>query len=229
MIDEDYIHKQHPKTVGKTEFWKQIKRTVNGKEVSSKDITKIVSAISDGLQLTKNDYVLDLGCGNAALASYFIPNIKAYHGVDFSSYLLSIANEYFHVPKKTSFQELDLNHQLDEMVCLERVNKVLIYGTVSYFRKKTVVNLIKKLSGLDNIQRVFIGNVPDESRAKQFFANRDIDDFDTTDEKSQIGIWWDMRELSKILEENDFDCEIKKMPSDFYAAKYRFDVIGWRR
>ena len=74
-MGKDYIHKQHPKTVGKTEFWKQIKRTVNGKEVSDSDIKKIVCAINDALQLNENDYVLDLGCGNAALASYFLPKI----------------------------------------------------------------------------------------------------------------------------------------------------------
>lgn len=225
---EDYIHKQHPKTVGKTEFWKQIKRTVNGKEVSASDIKQIVRAISDGLQLNENDYVLDLGCGNAALASYFLPKIAAYHGVDFSSYLLSIATEYFHLPQKTSFQELDLNYQIDEIRNLDQVNKVLIYGTISYLSKKNVVRLVKKLSRLDNIQRIFIGNIPIKNLAGEFFAKRGVHNFNVNDKKSDIGIWWNMDELKKIFVDNNFECEIKKMPSDFYAAEYRFDLMGWR-
>lgn len=225
---EDYIHKQHPKTVGKTEFWKQIKRTVNGNEVPVSDIKQIVCAIIDGLQLNANDYILDLGCGNAALASYFLPKITAYHGVDFSSYLLSIANEYFHVPRKTSFQELDLNNQVENIHNLDRVNKVLIYGTVSYLSKKNVAKLVKKLSSLDNIQRVFVGNVPNKNLAENFFAKRGVHNFNVNDEKSDIGIWWNMDELKQIFVENNFECEIKKMPSDFYAAEYRFDLIGWR-
>jgi len=225
---EDYIHKQHPQTVGKTEFWKQIKRTVNGEEVSTSDIKKIITAINDGLQLNENDYVLDLGCGNAALASYFIPKITAYHGVDFSPYLLSIASEYFHVPNKTSFQELDLNYHIDKISNLDQVNKVLIYGTISYLSRKNVARLIKKLSSLDSIQRIFIGNIPDKNLAEAFFSKRDVRNFNVYDEKSLIGIWWNMDEFKKIFAENDMQCEIRKMPSEFYASEYRFDLIGWR-
>ena len=99
----DYIHKEFPKSVGKKEFWKQIKRTVNGVEVSENDIHMIVEAIRNALNLNKEDHVLDLGCGNAALASKFFGDIHSYSGFDFSDYLLSIAKENFFFRRKNKF------------------------------------------------------------------------------------------------------------------------------
>lgn len=227
-MTKDYIHKHHPKTVGRTEFWKQIKRTVNGREVSETDISHIITAVKTALELNTNDYLLDLGCGNAALASNFFPMIKSYHGVDFSTYLLEIAGEYFHIPGKTSFQELDLNARITPIKNYNEVNKVLIYGVASYLQKQNLINLIQKLSNYKNIEKIYIGNVPDRSLASRFFAKRDITDFRLDDEKSDIGIWWDADELIQIFEENNFECDIKKMPKDFYAAEYRFDVLGHR-
>ena len=176
-MSEDYIHKHYPKTVGRTEFWKQIKRTVNGKEVSETDINHIINAIKTGLELNENDYLLDLGCGNAALGSYFFPLIKFYHGVDFSSYLLEVAKEFFYIPGKTTFQELDLNKRITSIKHYNEVNKVLIYGTAAYLQKQNLINLIRKLSDFEKVDRIYIGNIPDKTLASKFFAKRDITDF----------------------------------------------------
>ena len=89
------MHKEFPKSVGRDEFWKQIKRTVNGKEVSEEDISNIVKQITNHILPNKEDHLLDLGCGNGALASNFFPSIGQYTGVDFSEYLLGVAQEFF--------------------------------------------------------------------------------------------------------------------------------------
>ena len=54
----EFLHKEYPKTVGRNEFWKQIKRTVNGKEVSQKDINQIVFQIKNKLKLSSQDILL---------------------------------------------------------------------------------------------------------------------------------------------------------------------------
>lgn len=222
---EHYHHKEHPKTVGRREFWKQIKRTVNGKEVSKNDILAITAAVKKGLLFDKNDNLLDLGCGNAALASYFLNSINLYHGVDFSEYLLEIAQEYFHVAGKTSFQNLDLNESPLSIAKIEHSNKVLIYGAFSYLTVSTVQRLSDYLTSQTQIERMFIGNIPNIKKAKAFYAKRNISQYELLNHKSAIGIWWEPNDLASIFQKNQCSTKISKMPTNFYASEYRFDLI----
>ena len=223
----DYIHKEFPKSVGKKEFWKQIKRTINGVEVSENDINMIVEAIRNALKLNKEDHLLDLGCGNAALASKFFKDIKSYSGFDFSDYLLGIAKENFFLKGKTNFKLFDMRNDKINNCGLETVNKVLIYGTISYLSKSDVKSLISNLmSELKNIERIFIGNVPNINFSSEFFARRGLKPTQINDPNSPIGVWWDPDELAEIFMSSNLDVEIKNMPESFYGHKIRFDIIG---
>ena len=57
--------------------------------------------------LAPGDHLLDLGCGNAALASRVFDHLARYTGVDFSSYLLEIATEYFSPDESVRYVEAD--------------------------------------------------------------------------------------------------------------------------
>ena len=61
----------------------------------------IVNAINSGLNIEADDNLLDLGCGNAALASRLFPLINKYVGLDFSRYLLKVAKDNFPIENKT--------------------------------------------------------------------------------------------------------------------------------
>jgi len=222
---KDYIHKEHPKTVGKTEFWKQIKRTVNGKEVSEEDISMIVDQIIANLKFAPDDHLLDFGCGNGALASRLFSFIGKYTGVDFSEYLLEIAMEFFQPDDTVTYQLSDITSFLDGPFSTIQPNKVLIYGVMSYLTRTEVGNLFSKLAQKNSIKRVFIGNLPDSKLAKSFFQARSISDFDLDDAKSQIGVWWDKAEIYDLAHKVGFAPAIIQMPEAFYGAQYRFDLV----
>jgi SAM-dependent methyltransferase len=225
-MSDNYIHKDYPKTVGRKEFWKQIKRTVNGREVSEKDIQTIVSAVKAGMCLNKKDNLLDLGCGNGALASRFFADINRYQGVDFSPYLLEIAAEHFFVEGKTTYQELDLSLDFEKIKNISAFNKVLMYGAFAYLKREVASDLLRFLGELKHVRKIYLGNMPDSEFAKTFYSKRDITQFDTDDDSSAIGVWWSTTQLCRIVSDAGFSPKVYKMPDHFYASKYRFDIVG---
>src|SRR5947209_19768610 len=106
-------YKEYPKTLDRNDLWGQVRRTVHGKRVSDEQIEMIVRAIRNGLQLTASDAVLDLACGNGALASYLFSDFTTLEGVDFSDYLIEIANSRFAIEGKTRFLVDDAAHYVD--------------------------------------------------------------------------------------------------------------------
>jgi len=223
--NKDYIHKEYPKTCDPKDFFGQVKRTVNGKPIPEEQIQMIVTTIKKKLDLHKNDFLFDIGCGNAALASYLFDDVKGYLGVDFSEYLIKVGKENF---EKPGFELIlsDAILYLKELVINEDVTKVLCYGVFSYFSDENVNLLFDLLlQKFPNLKTVFIGNIPDRERAELFYYS-DIDFSKLLDdEESSIGKWWSKTQLSKIINNDFFEIQISNMPDNFYSSHYRFDLI----
>jgi len=221
----DYIHKEYPKTVGRKEFWKQIKRTVNDNVVSENDILSIVDQINKYLIFNKKDHLLDLGCGNAALANYFFTSINKYTGVDFSEYLLGVAKEFFNKDNVSYILDEAENFVIKNENS-EIYTKILIYGVAAYLKKNSLINILQKIrKEFKNTKKIFIGNLPNKYKAQKFYKNRSVKNYDLNDFQSTIGIWWDPDELKKICNKIGFRSSIIFMPKNFYGSKYRFDIL----
>lgn len=225
-MDNDFIHKKYPKRFARDDFWSQIKRTVNGKPVTDEDIGLIVDQISNYLSLQKGSHLLDLGCGNAALASVFFNDIDSYTGVDFSSYLLEIANEYFRPSDKFNYVESDILDYVANSGCPDQIDNILCYGCASYLSSDDMEEVVNALyRRFSNANNIFIGNLPDKNKAKKFFEKRSITDYVLDDHKSPIGLWWNPDELEKMCRDAGFLSSIVYMPNQFYASEYRFDLV----
>jgi SAM-dependent methyltransferase len=221
----EYMHKEFPKSVGRDEFWKQIKRTVNGKEVSEEDISNIVKQITNHILPNKEDHLLDLGCGNGALASNFFPSIGQYTGVDFSEYLLGVAQEFFN-PENVEYVDDSAENFINNCESPQIYTKILIYGVMSYFGRKGLINILTKIKNdFVNSDCVFVGNIPNKLKAQEFYDNEGVTNFDVEDSKSAIGTWWDPEELIQICNDIGFKVELLYMPDSFYGSKYRFDIL----
>ncbi|MGO8740040.1 class I SAM-dependent methyltransferase [Rhodoblastus sp.] len=219
-------YKEFPKALARDDLWGQVRRTVHGKPVSDEQIAMIVDAIRQGLQLQPTDAVLDLACGNGALASAFFAECAALHGVDSSEYLIEIANERFAIPGKTSFEVDDAAHYVANAPDAGRFTKVLCYGSFTYFSETDAAGVLDGLARrFFNVRRVMIGNLPDADRAHLFYPEGKGYAGELKDPKAQIGVWRSEAELRDLASDCGWKLEIMTMPPDFYAAHYRFDAI----
>ncbi|QHG66290.1 class I SAM-dependent methyltransferase [Pseudomonas putida] len=221
----DSIYKKYPAAMAPGDFWRQIKRTVNGEPVSDEQISMIVAAIRNALQLSPEDQLLDLACGNGALSQYFFNACESFLGVDVSDVLIDVAKRYFEQPKR-QFVLADVGEYILSEPYPERFTKVLCYGSFSYFTEDTARSVLTRLSqDYTNVDRVFIGNLPDLDLHQAFYTDGKSHDHELKTAASLIGIWRSPAEFEALAASCGWSASIQRMPSEFYAGHYRYDVL----
>jgi cyclopropane fatty-acyl-phospholipid synthase-like methyltransferase len=229
MCKGDYIHKEYPKTCRPDDFWGQVKRTVNGKPVSQDQIDMIIDVIRNGLSLSHEDILLDIGCGNGALSRYFFNDCSEFFGIDFSDYLISVAKTNFENLPFFTFEKSDAASYVDREPEPSRFTKALCYGCFAYLTFADAEHVLRQLSErFLNIKTLYIGNLPDKERAHFFYPEGT--DFSSLldDNTSPIGIWRSKEEMRELAFASEWDVRFNTMPTDFYSAHYRYDAILYR-
>jgi SAM-dependent methyltransferase len=220
------FYKEHPKKCDPEDFWGQVKRTVNGVPVSQDQINLIVNAILEGLELNKNDTLLDLCCGNGALSTLIFKNCKGGIGVDFSEYLISVACKNFEKLPHVKYLLKDVVDFCENPIDANKFTKVLCYGSFSYIESQRAEKLLVLLkSNFPNLKRVFIGNLPDKDLLHDFIRNNNFIPGTENDPESPIGIWRSKTEFLELASRSGWETIFHKMPDRFYAAHYRYDII----
>lgn len=226
MTSKDYIHKEFPKTVDEDDLYGQIKRTVNGKPVPPEQLQMIVDAVIENISPKKSDNLLDLCCGNGALASVTHKDVNSYLGVDFSEYLIEIAKKKFEEPPKIQFQLSDALGYTQSEANPEKFNKCLCYGAFQYLPENAAETTLKNLyEKFKNLELIFIGNLADRDCADKFFYDH-IDYTNLLDDNTApLGKWYGMQEFEDIFSKTGWQVKTKRMPKEYYAEYYRFDAV----
>jgi len=218
-------YKEYPKTLPADDLWGQVRRTVYGKPVSEDQIKMMVDAIIAGLELHSADMLLDIGCGNAALTARLFPHCDQCVGVDFSEYLISVANARFSSSRHLFIYQDALEYLARESVPL-RFSKVLCFAVFSYLSDVTAQRSLALLKErFLNVRSVFVGNVPDPERAGTFFKDSDSDDVELHNPESQIGAWRSRDQLAAMAAQTGWHVRFQHMPPAFYQAHYRYNAI----
>jgi cyclopropane fatty-acyl-phospholipid synthase-like methyltransferase len=229
MQYQKYDHNEYPKSLPVDDYWGQVRRTVNGKPVSEEQIKMIVDAIQSGLMLEKTDNILDIACGNGALSSRLYDSCEKLHGIDFSPYLIQVAQTQFQIEKKSTFSIADAASYVQAETNFTRYNKALCYGSFSYFSPNDAYLVLHELhKKFTTIKKVFIGNLPDRDKAHLFYPLGNDFSKEINHHQSQIGIWRSEKQICELAESAGWKCMTQRMPTDFYASHYRYDVILYR-
>lgn len=225
-ISSEYQFKDHPQTCDRDDLWGQVKRTVGGKPVTAEQIAMIVSAITQGLDLAADDRLLDLCCGNGALSTQLFERCAGGLGVDYSDFLIDVANERFARDPVERYVLNDARAYLRHAEHPEAFNKVLCYGAFQYFNHETAQELLQVLhQRFTSAKQVFLGQLPDKSRMEEFFTNRVRVPGEEDDPGSLMGIWRTQEQLTEIARKAGWDVRCTRMPETFFSSHYRFDAI----
>jgi len=225
-MSNEYFYKEFPKTCAPDDFWGQVRRTVHGKPVGEDQITMIVDAVTDGLQLSPEDHLLDLCCGNGALSTRLFSRCSGGTGVDFSEVLIEVAQRNFQKPGRDMYLLEDVNRYLAECKDPERFAKAMCYGSFQYLPGAIAESVLRSLRiRFTGLQRVFLGNLPDRDRIAKFFVDTPVPEGVADDPGSPVGIWRSQAKFSQLAAATGWDVTFRQMPADYYAAHYRYDAV----
>lgn len=222
----DFDHDEFARSRPRDDFFGQIRRTVNGKPVSEDQMELIEKTIATNLSLRPRDRVLDLACGNGALSCRLFGLCEELHGVDLSEFLISVAQEFFETGPKYTFSQHDMVDFLLNTQTPTRYNKALCYGSFSYLSESAAKQALSLLySRFTNIERVYVGNLPDYDRRHMFFTQNMPSEVDLRSHTTAIGIWRSEPDFRALAIDCGWTPTIYRMEHEFYASQYRYDAL----
>ncbi|MCP3671263.1 MAG: class I SAM-dependent methyltransferase [Gammaproteobacteria bacterium] len=217
-----YDYEERASEQDRDDYWGQVRRTVKGRPVGEDQIELICDAIKCGLDLSSADKIIDVGCGNGALIYRFQKDVYKILGIDRSDYLISVAKESFQA-KNIEYIVGDVLSVLKSSICVREYNKALLYGVFSFFDDELALSFFEYITKKTNIRRLFIGNVRDRLLAEKFYK-RPVSASELDDSKSSMGVWRTREYFTERCERLNWKVEFSKMPKEFYANEYYFDV-----
>ncbi len=198
------------------------------------DFGKIAEDIKDKLHFESNDVVLDLCCGNAALAKIISKSCREIHGVDHSAKLIETAKQ---IKGKENLSNLHLHLSdalnVDELFKENFFDKSYCYFSFQYFNKKKRELLLEKLSRITKRNGlIFLGDIPDKTRkwnfyeSKQKFYREKLSHLIKFKEgECDLGWWIDPQEIVDWCGKHKLSASIISQNASLPHAHYRFDVL----
>ena len=212
------------------DFLGQVSRTINGKPIPSEQHEMVVEAVLRGLSIQSDDVLLDLCCGNGLLSDRIFERCSGGLGVDFSEYLIDVARANFQGDGTRDYVLGDVVAYVVGSADTERFTKALCYGSFAYLDLDDAASVLRNVHNrFVNVNRMFIGNLPDKARLKEFYAERSYVDGIENDHDTAIGIWRTEDEFKEFAHSTGWACETVRMPEPFFATYYRYDAILTRR
>jgi SAM-dependent methyltransferase len=218
------------RSCGPADFWIQVGRVNKDGPVDSNQIAMIADAIVKGLDLRPHDVLLDLCCGNGAVTDLIFSQCRGGIGVDFTPALIDVAKVNFERSPDRLYELADVREFVDTTDNADRFNKVMCYGSFPTLLAPKAAGVLKAFRRrFPNVQRVFIGNLPDLNRARLFFERDMRSELPSLQELRRhdtgVGTWRTEDEITKLAEECGWRANFSQMPASFYASYYRYDAI----
>ncbi|MBI4945699.1 MAG: class I SAM-dependent methyltransferase [Bacteroidetes bacterium] len=206
------------------------------------DFEKIAKDIIGKVHFESHDVVLDLCCGNAALAKIISKTCKEIHGVDFSEKLIETAkippasqSGKIFLPSRELAVVLHLSDALniDKLFQEDFFDKSYCYFSFQYFDKKKREDILEKLSRVTKHNGViFLGDIPDKTRMWNFyptqlkFYREKISRLIQFKEgECDLGWWINPKEIIDWCERKKLPVTILQQEKTLPHAHYRFDVL----
>jgi SAM-dependent methyltransferase len=228
-IDVRSFYDTHARTCEPKDFQRQVLRVLKSGPPGPEQIAMIADGITKGLDLQPDDILLDLCCGNGVITDMIFARCRGGVGVDFTPYLIEVAKTNFERSPDRLYRLGDAREYVETTDDTQRITKVMCYGAFYCLMESNAAGLLVALRRrFPNVQRVFLGNLPDLDRADICFP-REMDMpvpplQDLKRHDKPWGIWRTEQEMAKLAAECGWRTEISRMPPAFFVAEYRFDA-----
>jgi len=200
-------------------------RTPDGKPVGPDQVALIVDAVQTGLDLAPDDVLLDLCCGNGAITDPIFGRCRGGLGVDFTPYLIEVAKTNFERSPDRVYLLADALEYVETTADTERFTKALCYAAFQCLPESKAIGVLTGLrQRFPNVQRIFIGNLPDLNRAGNLFQANIPSPVELKRHDTLLGIWRTEKEVAKLADGCGWRTQFSRMPAAFYGASHRFDA-----
>lgn len=151
---------------------------------------RIFNDVDKSLQFSKEDTVLDLGCGNGEVTKFVAPRVKKVVLIDGAVKLLEIAQQTVKDFKNTESMVVDLNTSFN-ISDLGTFDKILCYSVVHYlYDYQKFENLLKEMvKALRPGGRILIGDIPLADKREKYLQERR--------KKPLVNLWGNLRHFLK--------------------------------
>lgn len=209
----------------------QVGKTVSSKPIDSNQFDIIVKDIIKELQITTEDNIIDLCCGNGLLTKYIAKNAGFVFGIDFSAKMIKNAN-YYNAGDNIEYLLHDVKkiNELINIIKSKRINKVIFYDALAYFSLQEFSDIIESLNkSLVCNHSILIGNVLFQEKKWKFYntfkrkLNYSINYI--IGNNKGLGKWWQYNELQSIVNRFNYKLKIIYQNSKLYSAHYRIDIL----
>jgi len=228
-IDLRLLYETHARSCDSKDFQSQVMRNPYGRPVGKDQIDLIIDGVVRGLDIGLHDVLLDLCCGNGAITDSIFARCQGGAGVDFTPYLIEVAKTNFETLPDRAYRLSDVLDYVETTDDAERFTKVMCYGAFQCLSESKAARVLVALRRrFPNVQRVFLGNLPNLDRAEDFWRQvlggepwplHELKRHDTL-----YGIWRSEEEIGRLAAGCGWHAELSRMPPEYFGAPYRFDA-----
>jgi SAM-dependent methyltransferase len=226
-MDWKKYYTELPDKFEETEFLKQVGKTISGQPITQAQFSAQLADINNALNISRNDIVLDMCCGNGIITAQISKACESVAGVDFSEPLISIAKRY-NSPNNVKYYCMSALDPEIKNISIKPFTKIYMYEALQHFEEgdlQKLLVLIREMAASDAI--IFFGGIPDNDRIWNFYdtEERRQDYWKRKNENREaIGTWWKRDYIADICRLCRFDSVFLDQNPVLYSAHYRFDV-----
>lgn len=220
----------YPQKANDTEYLKQVGKTVGGVQISQEQFDAILDDIDRHLNISSDDVVLDLCCGNGFITNKIAKKCKEVVGIDFSKVLIEEARK---ITREPNVKYIVIDAREIRSLTKDYGNyftKVLWYEALAFFNEDDLYEILDSIKILTREKPlILVGSVLDHSRKWNFFNTFKrkmtyIFKIVLLGQKVGLGKWWKREQIENVCNKLGFMCEFHYQNDILHTAHYRIDV-----
>ena len=228
MVDLKHYYDSRVDSLSPHEHLKQVGHTVGGQVISEADFTAMINDIVEILDLSREDVLLELCCGNGVITKKLSDYVHNIFAIDASKNLIDVALSHnYH--ESIVYCTGDIFQLQEILTTSERYTKVLMFAALQHFKKEQLSEIIDLIRPFCRPNfKLLLGFVPDVDRRWNFFdtfAKRKKYFLRCLTGQDVMGTWWQKKFIRQVCQEMSLQCEFIDIRDGRYGEKYRFHVL----